>query len=224
MKPLIGIPVHNDKEAFEAMIDSLITSTDHYERVILIESESTDGCGEYCDWLKGHERWRGNTKIEVIHTKKEGPLKALNKLFEIAKKEKRDLFLTQTDVIFPKLYKRDWLEHMSKIAESEVCGMVTCLNGGGVSGPSYLDGLQWVGAWCTYIPFRTIDKLGGYDGNYPNGWGVDIDYSYAVYKAGLGLFKTEYWVDHHMMNDRVHDKDEKGKQEAAKYFKKKWQI
>ena len=192
-------------------------------KLFIVESGSTDGAAEHCDHLTRYI----NKDVEVIHTEKEGPLKAYNLIFEKAKKEKCDLLITQTDVIFPRLYKRDWLAMMNDFSQSKEIGAVTCLNGGGVSGPDYIDGLKWLGGWCTYYPHRTLEQIGGYDENYPNGFGVDIDHSYAIYKAGFRIAIMDYWVDHHMMNERAHDKDsntEQMKQESAKYFNLKWKI
>jgi len=219
MKPIIGIPVHNDLEAFREMMYSLLHSTKHFDKIILLESGSTDGTAEECDIFATY-----NENIEVIHTKKEGPLKAMNQLFDIAIKEQKDIFFTQTDVLFPKLYKRDWLEQMSKLAENPLSGMITCLNGGSVSGDSYLNGFYWIGGWCMYVPIHAINKVGKYDEEYPNGWGVDVDYTYAMAKNGLQNIQINYWVDHHMQNNRSHDDDEEGKQAAAKRFKKKWTL
>jgi len=221
MSVIIGIPVHNDLESFKAMMKSLINSTDFYDKIIIIESESIDGGAELCDELAKA------TNIEVIHTKKEGPIKAYNCLFEIAKKEKADLLLTQTDVVFPKLYKRDWLKILHDTANLPECSAATCINGGGVSGPDYIDGFRWLGGWCTYIPFKTIEKVGGFDETFPEGeYGVDIDLSYKISKLGR-IYICNYWVDHHMMNSREHDKHpdaEKHKQECARYFRKKWKL
>jgi glycosyltransferase involved in cell wall biosynthesis len=216
-KPLIGIPVHNDLECFREMISSLINSTSYFDKIIIIESESTDGTKEFCDNLQRQYRF-----IEVIHTKKEGPLNAYNRLFELAIKLGKDLFLTQTDVIFPKLYKRDWLKIMSDIAQLEGVGAVIPINGGGISGPDYVDGFLWMGGWASYYPIEILNKVGGYD-DMPNGWGVDIDHSYRISKIGK-IVQFNYWVDHHMSNDRVHDSDEKGKKDASRYFKLKWGL
>jgi glycosyltransferase involved in cell wall biosynthesis len=80
---IIGVPVHNDFESFKAMIESLVISTNSFDKLIIIESASTDATAEYCDFLV-----TAHPKIEVIHTAKEGPLKAYNRLFAIAKERK----------------------------------------------------------------------------------------------------------------------------------------
>ena len=185
---IIGIPVYNDVEGFKYAFYTLLYSTIVRDKIILIESESTDGSAKFCDDLAKFYDF-----VEVIHTPKEGPLTAYNRLFQIAKERKEDLFLTQTDVIFPRRYNMDWLQEMKRIAEERVdCGMITCYGGGGHSGIDFIDGFFWVGAWCTYIPYRTIEKLGGYDENIPLGWGVDIDYTYAVTQLGYKIYTIDY--------------------------------
>lgn len=219
---IIGIPIHNDLESFRETIYSILKSTDSFKEIILLESNSTDGCKEFCDYLSV-----SHPKIKVIHTEKEGPCKAYNRLFEIAKNKKCDLLLTQTDVIFTSLYKRDWLEFMKLVAKMDDVGAVTCIGGGGVSGPDYINGFKWIGGWCSYFPYRTIEKIGGYDENFPGGYGVDIDHTYRIMKSGLNIIEINYWVDHHQKNSREHDNNtnsEETKKEAAKYFKNKWGL
>lgn len=208
---IIGIPVKGDIESFNAMLMSLINSTNAYDKIVIATPDKDVAALDI-------------PKVEIIYKPFKTSLEAYNTLFDLAKKEKSDLFLTQTDVLFPKLYKRDWLEIMKDIAQNEAVGAVTCINGGGVSGPDYIDGFYWLGGWCTYFPYRTIEKIGGYDKNFPRGWGVDIDHTYRITREGLTLIKVNYWVDHHMTNTRQHDSDEQGKQAASKYFKKKWKL
>jgi len=220
-KIIIGIPVHNDLESFTEMLNSLMLSTKAFDRIIIIESGSTDGCAEFCDEMNKEE------KIEVIHTELEGPLKAYNRLFNIAKERECDLFLTQTDVLFPKLYKRDWLGIMREFAYQQPLGTVISINGGGTSGPDYIDGFKWMGGWCSFYPHEIINKVDGYDESFPNGFGVDIDHTYRINKEDYPVKIMNYWVDHHMMNEREHDKDidtEKMKRESSEYFKKKWKL
>ena len=222
---IIGIPVYNDIEGLKYAFHSFLYSTMARDKMILLESESTDGSAELCDELAKFYDF-----VEVIHTPKEGPLKAYNRLFEIAKERKEDLFLTQTDVIFPRRHNMDWFEEMKRIAEQRVdCGLVTCYGGGGRSGPDFIDEFSWVGAWCTYVPYRTIEKLGGYDENLPLGWGVDIDYTYAVTQLGYNIYTIDYWVDHrpnyterheHEKVDNVHELIS----DAYKYMRKKWKV
>lgn len=223
MPVMIGIPVKNDLESLKAMIHSLFESTNYYSLIYIVESSSSDKADEFCDYLASHF-----PKVEVIHANTPTPLQAYNMLFQEALIRKMDLLLTQTDVIFPKLYKRDWLERMHSIANvDQTIGAITSLNGGGTSGPDYIDGFKWLGGWCSYYPLRTIEKIGGYDTNFPNGFGVDIDHSYRIYLSGLKSIEVNYWVDHHMSNERQHDRNpntERMKKESSKYFKKKWKI
>lgn len=232
-KLIVGVPVYNDLENMRFMINSFLNSTNSYDKIILVESDSTDGSAKFCDDLRnigsGVYKYINNLNIEVIHTPKLGPLDAYNRLFEIAKQEKADLFLTQTDVLFPSCFKRDWLKQMREISQIEQCGLVTCYGGGGMSGPDFINGFDWVGAWCTYIPYRTIEKIGGYDMNINLGYGVDIDYTYAVRQAGLKVYCINYWVDHHPNYDVAHEHERtndfaKQKDEAFKYMKEKWKI
>jgi len=212
---IIGIPVKDDFECFTEMYLSLISSTDCYDKIVVV----TPNVEEI--------KMLVNKDVEVVKEKGNTPLEAYNQLFEIAKEEKADLFVTQTDVTFPKLYKRDWLGIMKEIAERENMGAITSINGGGISGPDYINGMFWLGGWCTYFPYRTIDKVGGYDETFPNGFGVDIDHTYRIIKEGLKIAKLDYWVDHHRMNEREHDKDpdtEQMKQDSSKYFKNKWEL
>lgn len=221
MSVLIVMPVHNDLDSFRATVESIQRSTISDYTLLIIESESTDGSSQLSDWLA-----RTKDNIEVIHTPKEGPLVAYNLGFQEAINRKMDLFMSQTDVIYPKLYKRDWLEMLSEAAKHHGC-VATCINGGGTSGPSYVDGLPWLGGWCTYVPYKILKDVGLFDKNFPNGYGVDIDWSYRLSQKGYGVFKINYWVDHHMMNSREHDNNpntEQMKQDAAKYFKVKHEL
>ena len=224
-KLIIGLPIYNDLEKLKYAFYTFLNSTMIRDKIILLVSDSDDGTPEFCDELAKFYSF-----VEVIHTPKEGPLKAYNRLFTIAKERKQDLFLTQTDVIFPRKYDVDWLQEMKRIAdEREDCGLVTCWGGGGHSGPEFIQGFFWVGAWCTYVPYRTIEKIGGYDENIPLGWGVDIDYAYAVNQAGLQIYTIDYWVQHRPdyvhshSHEKVNDIEEK-KKEAFFYMRKKWKV
>ena len=217
-KPLIGIPIYQDHECFKAMLDSLINSTTWYEKIIIIES---DGDTKFWDRIL-----RNNIGIEIIHAKKEGPIKAYNKLFEIAKQENKDLFITQSDVLFPKLYERDWLKIMSQYANHPKgnIGIVIPRNGGGISGPDYLDGFHWAGGWATYISKKCWNIFEKYDESYPMGYGVDIKMTYQIGKK-YQFAEIDYWVDHHMMNSREHDNSinaEKAKEEAGRKFREEF--
>jgi len=222
---IIGIPIYNNLQGLKYCFYSFINSTMVRDKIILLESGSIDGSAEFCDELAKFYDF-----VEVIHTPKEGPLKAYNRLFQIAKERKEDLFLTQTDVIFPKCLGRDWLMHMKGLAQERIdCGIITSYGGGNYSGSDFINGFYWVGAWCTYIPYRTIEKLGGYDERYPIGWGVDIDYTYAIKQLGLEVYQVDYWVDH--MPDYIkghqHEKVaniEELKKEAYRLMREKWKV
>ncbi len=214
---IVGIPHYNNEDGLDRVLTSLINSTNSITKIIIINSG------------KPLTLNMQSIDVEVIQTPKRGPLDAYNRLFKIAKERKEDLFLTQTDVLFPKCHNRDWLAEMKTGANISDCGMITCLGGGGQSGPEFINGYKWVGAWCTYIPYRTIKKIGGYDMNFPLGWGVDIDYTYAVRQAGLKVYCINYWVDHRPnyekghIHEKVSDIEEK-KKEAFLYMRKKWKI
>lgn len=216
-RPIIGIPVYKDHECFEEMHYSLVSSTNYYDEIIIIES---DGDLNYWNKFKDAQR------VRVFHRDKGGPIKAYNELFKLAKEMNKDLLITQTDVVFPRLYKRDWLKIMSDIASKEDIGLVIPINGGGISGESYVNGLHWVGGWATYISKKCWEVFDKYDENYSKGYGVDIEMSYIINQK-YKTFMMEYWVDHHKINEREHDKSpesEKAKQEASNYFKQKWRI
>ena len=224
-KLIIGLPVYNDLEKLKYAFYTFLNSTMVRDKIVIIESESTDGSAEFCDELAKFYSF-----VEVIHTPKLGPLDAYQKLFKMAKEEQSDLFIFQTDVIFPRKYDVDWLMEMKRISdEREDCGLVTCWGGGGHSGPEFIYGFFWVGAWCTYIPYRTIEKIGGYDENIPLGWGVDIDYTYAVTQAGFQIYTIDYWVQHlpDYVNSHSHEKVdniEQLKKDAFIYMRKKWKV
>ena len=222
-KVIIGIPVYNDLFTLKATIKSILESTEFPYEIVLVESESTDRVGDYCDYLATRY-----AHVRVFHTKKEGPLKAYNFLFALAQKEQKDLLLSQTDVCYPKLFMRDWLRDLHDATRQEHVSIATCLNGGGVSGPDYYDNFQWVVGWCTYIPVKTINAIGGFDEEAPNGWGVDIDYSYRACQLGKLAF-VNYWVDHHKFNAREHEQGDQTKiqedmAKASAYFRKKWGL
>ena len=220
-KVIVGIPVRNDLESLKVMLTSLVYSTNFYDEIVIVSNSD----GETDNFLDCSSKLI--KKLKVFKKKTETPLEAYNFLFEYAKKQKKDLFLTQTDVVFPKLFKRDWLESMNIIARDKKVGAVTCINGGGVSGPDYINGFHWLGGWCSYFPFRTLKKIGGYDMDFPNGYGVDVDHTYRIKQESLEVRTINYWVDHHMMNERTHDVDpdaEQKKQESSKYFRHKWKI
>lgn len=221
---IVGIPVHNDFPYFKDTIEALYNSTNFPFTLIVVESESKDGSQEYAKLLP---KLYPKKDVEIIHTKKEGPLKAYNKLFEKALEYESDLYLIQTDVIHFRLYRRDWLFEMNQIATNETIGLIAPYGAWGIAGKEYAQGFNWIGGWACYIPLRTIELIGGYDSNYPKGWGVDIDYSANVVQHGLKQAYAPFWVQHHMLNNRNHEADEdaeKLKKQAAEYFRKKYKL
>lgn len=222
MSLIIGCPVKNDLNCMRAMMISLFDSTQSFDKLVFVDGGSTDGTIEYLTYVS-----KVDPRVQLITLNSKTPLEAYNFLFNMAETAGSDLLLTQTDVIYFRLYNRDWLKEMQLIVRNEEIGAVTTLNGGGVSGSDYIDGFRWLGGWCTYLPFRTL-KLGGYDDSFPEGkYGVDIDHTYRILKSGLKIFYHNYFVDHHMANSREHDNHpdtEKHKQECAKYFRQKFKL
>jgi len=220
---IIGIPHYNDFEGLKRCINSLYASTRVSDKIIIINSDNR------IKTIHKEFIYEIEKKIELYNTSKLGPLDAYNRLFKIAKERKQDLFLTQTDVFFPNIPNKDWLKEMQEIAKKEDCGMITCYGGGGISGSDFINGFQWVGAWVIYIPYRIIKKLGGYDEKIAGGWGVDIDFSYAVKQAGLKTYIINYWVQHtpNYVNNHEHEKVdniEQLKKDAFRYMRKKWKV
>ena len=212
----IIMPCYNCMPFLIEAIESIYNSTKMNFKLILVESESTDGTAEYCDSLL-----KKYNNLEIYHTPKKGLTNAINIGIEMARCN--DVYITQADVIHFKLYGRDWLYEMFMTAhEDENIGMVTSLFGNGVSGEDYLKGLNWIGTWSCYIPRRTIDKVGLFDENM--GPGDDIDFSYRCIKAGLKFAMVPFWVQHHRFTDHE-DADSQAKQKRmGDYFKKKWNL
>lgn len=221
---IIGLPVYNGFEFLRKSVESIFNTTNFPHKLVIIESESTDGSHEYCKILS---KLYPHKNIEVIHTKKEGPLKAYNKLFAIARKEKKDLYLIQTDVIHFRLFKRDWLYEMNQIAQNKEVGLIAPMGAWGVSGPTFYNGVQWIGGWACYVPLRTNMLLGGYDENYEIGDGVDIDYSCNTLKNGLKLIQANFWVQHHWLTEHEHENNpdlENIRKRNGEYFRKKFNL
>src|SRR3990167_10298946 len=150
-KLIIGCPVKNHVESLKEMIKSLLNSTFSYDEIVFVLGKNiTNEANEFCYNLQ-----RRYNKIKIINAETTTSLHAYNILFKLAKDLKSDLILTQTDVIFPKLYRRDWIQSIKALSILSDCGAVIPLNGGGISGPDYVDGLHWIGGWCTYLPYRT---------------------------------------------------------------------
>jgi glycosyltransferase involved in cell wall biosynthesis len=211
----IIIPCHNSGIYLKDTLDSIIKNTEYPYKLLLIESESTDGTDKLCDEYAFKYPF-----IKVMHTKKEGLVKAINLGL---KSTDTDVYLTQDDVIHFKLYGRDWLSEMVKDSQKENCGLVISLLAGGYSGSDYIEGLYWAGTWSLYIPRETINRVGYFDEEFNPGCGDDIDYSFRVYRLGLKLIMSNFWVDHHRKTEHFQD-NQKLKEEHSKYFKQKWKI
>ena len=216
-KVTIVIPVYNGVKYLQHTINSILDTTKHPNyKIVIVESESTDGAHEYVKFLE-----KTNDKIRVIYTKREGITRAINRGIEFSDKDS-DILLTQNDVIFPKLMGSDWLISMC-LACADGVGLVTCLNGLGMSGSDYLDKLVFVGTWYMYIPRKTIELIGLFDESYNPGPGDDIDYSFRVKKAGLRIGIVEFAVDHHRLTENYNDNSELC-QRGAEYFRRKYGI
>lgn len=234
---LIGLPCRNDLESLKAMIVSLFNSTSFPFELVIVIGEGTNQ--ETLDYLNSEAQENryleegfstGIQQIRIVNQQTKTSLEAYNYLFDLATQEQKDLLITQTDVVFPRLYKRDWLANFYQIAQFPYIGAVVPINGGGMSGTRYVNGFKWVGAWCTYFPYNTILSIGNFDEGYLIGDGVDIDYSYRIYLAGLHVATTNYWVDHHMMNARsdegkyTYEQNEEFKKQNGEYFRKKFGL
>lgn len=221
-KPVaIILPCHNSGKHLAFAIGSILNNTNYPFKLILIESESTDGTAELCDRYARTTILPDSTcvGIEVYHTEKEGITKAIN--FGIAKAGDMDVYLTQDDVIIPKLYGRDWLTELVIGSKLEKCGIVTTLHAGGNCGQLYINKMLWVGTWSLFIPRETITKIGLFDENFSPGPGDDIDFSYRLHRAGLRIYIADFWVDHHRMTDNFYDHLEFLKMKNAGYFRRK---
>jgi len=223
MKPVaIVLTCYNSGIHLKPAIESIINNTKYPFNLILVESESTDGTNLVCDnYAKKYDN------IKVIHTKKEGITKAIN--VGIIAAGELDVYLSQDDVILPNLYGRDWLTILveaskTKDKNGKLVGAVTTINAGGVSGPTFLDGMKWVGTWSLFLPRRTINKIGLFDENFSPGPGDDIDYSYRIGLAGLSVYIVNFWVDHHRMTVNFNDSLKDVYKKNSKYFKKKWGL
>jgi len=213
----IIMPVYNCIQCVTAAITSIILNTKYPFKLIIIESESTDGTAEVVD-----DYARIFEQIVVYHTKKEGLISALN--FGIKMAGDLDVYITQSDVIIPRLYNRDWLAHLVRIRNSvNNVGLITTIRGGGISGDTYLKDLMWVGTWSMYIPRETINKIGVFDTEFNPGCGDDIDYSYRVYNAGLSILEADFWVDHHRTGEHFNE-NQKIIDKHALYFRKKHKL
>lgn len=212
----IILPCHNSGEHLFPAISSILQNTKYPFKLFLIESESTDKTADICDIYQQ----AFPDKIKVFHTKKEGLVKAIN--FGISQCD-TDVYLTQDDVILPKLYQRDWLSELVK-AKGEGIGLISTIAGGGISGEDYINGMRWIGTWSMYIPRETINKVGLFDEDL--GPGDDIDYCYRVYLLGLKIAIANFWVDHHRLTEHMvsNGDSEKLIKLMANKFRKKWSL
>jgi len=212
----IILPVHNSGKHLAPAIDSIIDNTEHPWKLIIVESESTDGTAELCD------KYAKDDRIEVHHTKRGGITKAIN--LGIDKAGDLDVYLTQDDVILPNLYNRDWLNELVKISEEKNCGAIRTIMAGGVDmSGDYWKGFKWTGTWSLYLPRSTIDKVGKFDEGFSPGPGDDIDMSYRIFKSGLNLYTANFWVDHHRSTQNFNDIAYLSKKNAG-YFRRKHSL
>jgi len=214
-KVAIILPVYNVIEYLPSMIEALYDSTAFPFKLIIVDGFSTDGTEKY---IKDLFILKDN--IEYYQIKRKGVSNAIN--FGIKKAGNIDIYLTQADVKHFKLYGRDWLLDMYKKARKKNIGLVIGRGGGGISGSDFLEGCMWAGTWNTYIPKRTIKKVGLFDESL--GPGDDIDYSYRVKLAGLKGFMFDFWVQHHRLINHGDSDDGKKIQKMGKIFRKKWRL
>ena len=219
-KIAIIIPAYNSGKFLDMTIKNLLKTTKHpHWRLIISMSKSDDMTEAICDYYSAMY-----PSISVIKSPKEGTTKALNKAIK-ATTEDEDILLTQDDVLRPDLYKHCWLTRMlTAVEKNPDAGLITTMEGGGVSGPDYVDGFRWIGTWNMYIPRRTLNKVGLFDENFNPGPGDDIDYSFRVFLSGLNLGQISIWVEHHRkMNFNDHSyENEDIKSKNAKYFRQKF--
>ncbi len=212
-KVAVILPCIGNIQFLKMTVESLFMSTNFPFKLLMIESESTDGTKEYCDFLA-----KASENVEVYHIPKKGLPNAIN--FGIKKAGDLDVFITQDDVIFFKLMGRDWLEDMNIASKIKDIATVGTLGGIGISGPDYVDKMRWVGTWAMYLPRKTINEIGLFDEKMRAG--DDIDYAYRCMKAGKVLQMIDYWVQHHRFTTHSPGDTEEVKKKMAKYFREKY--
>lgn len=251
-KVAIIIPTMNGLEQLKMTVDSLFANTKYPNwRLIFVDGGSIDGTREYIiELVKKYNSFEPissisykmfpytentfldmNSKINFIfEKKKEGTTKAYNKGIR-STQEDEDIFLTQNDVIFPKLINKDgseveddcWLTEFVKMSKEPLCGLVTTRNLLGYSGPNYYDDCPYVGTFCMYIPRHTINMIGILDESYSPGPGDDIDYTYRIMRMGLLIILAPFSMSHH--RDTFHEYDQEDiKTRNARYFRDKWWL
>jgi len=217
MKPKVAVilPTCNVMPHLAAMIEALYNSTSFPFKLIVIDGFSTDGTIKYLGKLL-----KEKDNIEVYQIPKKGVVNAIN--YGIKKAGKLDIYLTQADVIHFRLYGKDWLLEMHTRAQKKDIGIVIGIGGGGISGDDYIKGMKWAGTWNTYLPRKTIEKVGLFDEQFSGG--DDIDYSYRVGLEGFKGVICDLWVQHHQLTNRAgyHESDHLKK--MGELFKKKWGI
>ena len=222
---LIGIPHYNNVEGLKMCVNSFLAYTEYRDIELVIANADRKATKEIQDYLKGFEK---EFKVVQLEIENVNPLHAYNILFNYARDKKEGILLTQTDVYFPKTVK-DWIHGLLALIKLPDAGQITCWGGGGISGTDFLDGFPWVGAWFNYVTYTALQKVGNYDNAIPIGWGVDVDYSYGVFKVGLKNYIFDYWVQHMPNYKEGHDWEkrndiEKIKKEAYKYMRTKWNL
>jgi len=217
MKPKIAIilPTYNVWPHIKPMIEALYASTNFKFRLIVVDGFSTDGTMNYLN-----QEMKKHNNMEVHQIKARGLVNAIN--YGIKQSGELDVYLTQADVIHFKLYGRDWLLEMWEHAQDEKVGSIIGMGGGGISGSNFKKGIVWAGTWNTYLPRRTINKVGLFDERFSGG--DDIDYSYRIGLANLDGVVINYWVDHHQLTERGDYNNPAHQMKMSKLFKKKWSL
>lgn len=216
---------HNGLPHVQATVNSLFTSTNYPFKLIIVESESTDGTTEYVNYLE-----KSSPNVTVLHTKKEGTIKAFNAGIRASDADSY-IFLCHDDVFFFRWYGRDWLRtFMSFFEYEDDIGIIIPVNGGGTSGDDYADGFNWAGTWSTLIKKDVVNLLGRdmfFDEEYGKGYGDDIDMSFRVVASGYRIIMTWFWIDHHRLTEHYNNDDievEEIKKRNSAYFKRKFGI
>ncbi len=212
-KVAIILPCIGNLQYLKITIKCLFDSTSFPFKLILVESESTDGTADYCDYLA-----KEKDNVEVYHRPRKGLPEAIN--FAMEKAGDLDVYITQDDVIHFRLLGRDWLSEMYETAKGKNVGMVTTRGGYGKSGPDNVDGMNWVGTWNMYLSRKVINAVGKFDEKMRAG--DDIDYSYRCFKNGLGFAVIEYWTQHHRFTEHSPGDTSKVQKEMAKYWRNKY--
>ena len=222
--PIVFLPVYEDLLSLKEVIESLFETTSVPFELLIIESGSKDGAKEYCDLLP---KLYPHRKIEIIHTEKEGALKAYNQAFKISAKREQDIYMTQTDAIHFK-FKNDWLLELIKYRYTfKDTGCVVMGNSWGVCQGRYIEGMRWPGFWGIYIPFETCKEMGGFDESYEIGDAVDIDWGYRLYLKGLKVYTANCFNDHHHQTAHVNEQRndlEDIRKRNGELFKRKYNL